>query len=153
MPARDFESNIGHLIHQVDLWMTREFDLRMQPLGLTRAQWGVLARLYFNNGVTQSELADELGFSKMALGGLLDRLEAKGQIERRAHPTDRRAKCVFALPKVESLLAEMEGIARAMTADAISVLSPKQQSELVKLLRLVRDDLVERGRGVAATAP
>jgi hypothetical protein len=37
-----------------------------------------------------------------------------------------------------------------MTADAISVLSPKQQGELVKLLRLVRDDLVERDRRVAA---
>lgn len=150
MPARDFESNIGHLIHQVDLWMNREFDRRMRPLGLTRAQWQVLARLFFSDGVTQSELADELGCSKMALVGVLDRLEAKGQIERRAHPTDRRAKCVFARPAVEGLLKEMERIARAMTADAVSVLSPAQQRELVKLLRLVRDDLVERDRRVAA---
>jgi MarR family transcriptional regulator, transcriptional regulator for hemolysin len=146
MPAQDFESNIGHLIHQVDLLMSREFDLRMKPLGLTRAQWQVLARLYFSNGITQSELSDELGCSRMALVGLLDRLEAKGEIERRAHPTDRRAKCVFALPKVEGLLVEMEQIARTMTADATSVLSPTQRDELAKLLRLLRDDLVERDR-------
>ena len=95
MKALDFRSNAGYLIHEADRLMSRQFDRRMRALGLTRAQWWVLAQLYFNDGVTQSELAQELGFSKAALGGLLDRLEAKGWLERRPHATDRRAKRLY----------------------------------------------------------
>src|SRR5438046_669126 len=89
----EFEDNAGYLIAEVNRLMSRDYDRRMRALGLTRAQWWVLAQLHFHDGVTQSVLSADLGFSKAALGGLLDRLEDKGWIERRPHPHDRRANC------------------------------------------------------------
>ncbi|MCC7411375.1 MAG: MarR family transcriptional regulator, partial [Gammaproteobacteria bacterium] len=64
MARKAFEHQVPYLIYEVERLMSREYDRRMRTLGLTRAQWWVLARLYFNDGVTQSELAEDLGFSK-----------------------------------------------------------------------------------------
>ena len=150
MARKAFEHQVPYLIYEVERLMSREYDRRMRTLGLTRAQWWVLARLYFNDGVTQSELAEDLGFSKAALGGLLDRLESNGWLERRAHPHDRRAKCVFRTSKVEALLGRMEGIALDMSADLLSGLLRGQREELRRLLVLLKANLEARERSSAA---
>lgn len=144
MKALDFRSNAGYLIHEADRLMSRQFDRRMRALGLTRAQWWVLAQLYFNDGVTQSELAQELGFSKAALGGLLDRLEAKGWLERRPHATDRRAKRLYRTRQVGTLLHRMRGVALEMTTDMLAGLDRGDRATLMRLLGLVIRNLEAR---------
>jgi len=57
---------------------------------MTRAQWAVLARLEYNEGLKQSELAEMLDLQPITLTRLVDRLCASGLIERRADPDDRR---------------------------------------------------------------
>lgn len=148
MDAGDFRDNAGYLIHEADRLLSRQFDRRMRALGLTRAQWWVLAQLYFNDGVTQSELAAELGFSKAALGGLLDRLESKGWLERRPHGSDRRAKCVHRTGQVGVLLGRMRRVALAMTSDMLAGLSQRERKELMRLLGVVVGNL-ETGEGEA----
>ena len=148
MKALDFRSNAGYLIHEADRLMSRQFDRRMRALDLTRAQWWVLAQLYFNDGVTQSELAQELGFSKAALGGLLDRLEAKGWLERRPHATDRRAKCLYRTRQVGTLLHRMRGVALEMTTDMLAGLDRGDRATLMRLLAVVIHSLeVREGTG------
>ena len=73
-------------MHDVARLMRVAYDRRARALGLTRSQWWVLNHLYFNEGITQSELADVLDVEKPTLGRLLDRLEAKGWVERRGRP-------------------------------------------------------------------
>lgn len=141
MPRDPFENTVAFLIQDVTRLLHREFDQRMKPLGLTRAQWWVISKLHFSNGVTQSELAADLGFSKAALGGLLDRLEAKGWIRRRTHPTDRRARLVFLTPKVDPLLDEIRRVANEMNADVQAGLDRTQSRELAGLLKLIRGNL------------
>jgi len=141
MPRDPFENSVAFLIQDVTRLLHREFDERMKPLGLTRAQWWVLSKLHFSNGVTQSELAADLGFSKAALGGLLDRLETNGWIRRRRHPEDRRARLVFLTDKVDPLLDEMRHVANAMNADLQAGLDRAQSRELALLLKRVRANL------------
>lgn len=149
MDAADFRNNAGYLIHEADRLLNREYDRRMRDLGLTRAQWWVLAQLYFNEGITQSDLAEVLGMSKAALGGLLDRLEANGWLERRAHRDDRRAKCLYRTRKIEALLARMRRVALKMTADMLAGLRREERAELQRLLRTVIGNLEtwDRARG------
>jgi len=64
------------------------FDLMVKPLGVTRAQWWVIAHLSRHDGMVQTQLAELLDTGKASLGALLDRLEATGFIERRPEPTD-----------------------------------------------------------------
>jgi len=145
MQNRSLQESIAYLIHDVTRDLNRAFDQRMAPLGLTRAQWWVLGALFFNDGQMQTELAQDLGFSKVALGGLLDRLEAKGWIERRSHPSDRRAKCIYRTAKVESLLTEMKGTAETMADDLVEGLSTKEHRQLVVMLLALKANLAKLG--------
>src|SRR5580658_5940787 len=88
--------------------MLRTFaDYKAAQFGITRAQWVVLARLDRFEGLKQSELAEMLDLQPISLTRLLDRLSDSGLIERRADPTDRRAKRLFltaaARPLIERL--------------------------------------------------
>jgi len=138
---KEFTQTPGYLIHEISRFLNREYDHRMSELGLTRAQWWVLAMLHFNNGVTQSELAAELGFGKAALGLLLDRLEKKGWLKRKPHAADRRAKCIFRTAKTKSLTTRMQIIAVEMNTDLVAGLSKKEQASLIRMLQTVRNNL------------
>lgn len=98
---------VGYLIGDVSRMIRTVYDRRVEPLGLTRAQWRVMTRLNRLESCTQTELAVELEIEKPTLGKLIERLEAKGWVERRADATDARSKRVFLTPAARPLLKEM----------------------------------------------
>lgn len=63
--------------------------------GTTRAQWSLLGRLRRKEGVSQAELAADMEVAPITLARLIDRTEAQGYIERRAHGRDRRINTLF----------------------------------------------------------
>lgn len=85
---------LGYLLHDVSRLRKTFVDKWLKPLGITRSQWWVLANLARHGGesMKQTDLANRLTVGKVALGGLLDRLEESGYIARRVDPEDRRAK-------------------------------------------------------------
>jgi MarR family transcriptional regulator for hemolysin len=87
----------GYLIHDVSRMRRTLFDLLMKPMGITRSQWSVLAWLSRdkNSGTSQVELARILDVGKVSIGGLIDRLEESGHVERRFDKGDRRVKRIF----------------------------------------------------------
>ncbi|WP_311268023.1 MarR family transcriptional regulator [Sphingobium sp. WCS2017Hpa-17] len=101
---------LGFLIHDVSRLRRTVIDKALKPLGITRSQWWVLSNLARNSSheMVQTELANVLDIGKVALGGLLDRLEASGYIERKADPADRRAKRVVMTRKGEEILVQMQ---------------------------------------------
>ena len=84
------EHYIGYTMTDVARLLRTVFERRVRSLGLTRAQWVTIARLHRRPGLSQSEVADLLEIEKATAGRLIDRMEAKGWIERRADPLDRR---------------------------------------------------------------
>jgi DNA-binding MarR family transcriptional regulator len=67
-----------------------EADKRARAHGMTRAQWTILLSLERQPGLLQKELAELLEVEPITVARLVDRLEARGMVERRADPTDRR---------------------------------------------------------------
>jgi len=63
------EESIGFLISDVSRLLRRNFDKRAQKIGLSRAQWQVLAWLKRNEGISQTQLADLLEMSPMTWCG------------------------------------------------------------------------------------
>lgn len=141
-PLEDDSRNFGILLHDVARLMRVAYDRRMKPLGLTRSQWWVLNRLYFNEGISQSELAALLDIEKPTLGRLLDRLEDKGWIQRMADATDRRTKRVHLTDKVEPTMKVMREHAAVTNEEAMSGLSVKERDLVIDVLQRVRGDLV-----------
>jgi DNA-binding MarR family transcriptional regulator len=94
---KDLNSGLrfGFLIHDVSRLRRIVVDRALKPLGITRSQWWVLAFLSRHDGMTQTSLANDLDLTKVAIGGLLDRMEASGFVERRSDPSDGRARRVY----------------------------------------------------------
>ena len=65
---------------------------------LTRNQTRLVSALLEHDGQTQTELAHALEIHKVSIGIYISELEAMGLVERRQHPTDRRAKCIYLTP-------------------------------------------------------
>ena len=135
------DRNIGFLLHDAARLMRVNYDRRMSELGLTRSQWWVLTHLYFNEGISQTELSGIMEVERATLGRLLDRLEDKGWVERRPDPSDRRLKRVFLTGEVEELLRTMRALAGDMRAEALAGLDPAQQEQLLAYLAQVKENL------------
>jgi len=103
----DWDLRLGYLIHDVSRLRRMMFDRALAPLGITRSQWWVLAFVSRRNGSPQTELANELDLGKVALGGLIDRLESSGFVMRQADPVDRRVKRVYLTKQALSFLKQV----------------------------------------------
>lgn len=83
------------VIHDLGTLLAAIYDRRT---GLTRNQTRIVIELLQNDGQTQTELANALSIHKVSAGIYVAELEALGLVERRTHPTDGRAKCIFLTP-------------------------------------------------------
>jgi DNA-binding MarR family transcriptional regulator len=135
------DRNFGFLVHDVARLMRVAYDRRARELGLTRSQWWVLNHLYFNEGITQSEFADILDIEKPTLGRLLDRLEDKGWLERRADPSDRRAKRVYLTGNVQGLMRTLRRLAADLRARALDGLDELERERLLEALCVAKGNL------------
>jgi DNA-binding MarR family transcriptional regulator len=136
------DRNFGFLLHDVARLMRTTYDRKMRQLGLTRSQWWVMTYLYFNEGISQTELSSILDIERATLGRLLDRLEAKGWLERRPHPNDRRIKRVYLTGEVELLMQTMRAMAADVRAQALAGVSAQEQEQLLGLLAKVKGNML-----------
>jgi MarR family transcriptional regulator, transcriptional regulator for hemolysin len=136
------DHNLGFLVHDVARLMRVAYDRRAKALGLTRSQWWVLNNLYFNEGITQSELADLLDVERPTLGRLLDRLEVKGWIARQADRHDRRAKRVYLTGEVQAVMRALRSIAAGLRNDALEGMDARAQRQLFDSLLLIKANLL-----------
>jgi DNA-binding MarR family transcriptional regulator len=83
------------------------FDAMLKPHDMTMSQGWVLVHLVRENGLRQSELADRLDVATVTTSKLIDRLEARGYVERRTDPEDRRSNRVYATPQATHLVKVM----------------------------------------------
>jgi DNA-binding MarR family transcriptional regulator len=142
MTAENRVENIGYLATDVARLMRNVFDVRVKGLGLTRSRWRVLAYLLRRDGMTQSELADELEISKASLGPLLDSLERQGWLRREEDERDRRAKRIYLTDRVQPILAEMNAVGAELHRQALAGLDPTARRQLAAALGHVKSNLV-----------
>jgi DNA-binding MarR family transcriptional regulator len=117
---------LGFLIHDASRLRRSAFDRCLKPLNVTRSQWWVLAYLSRKDGMTQTQLADELDLGKVAIGGLLDRLEKSGLVRREPDAIDRRINRVLLEPKSRQLIARMRKLDHELNERILTGMSDEQ---------------------------
>src|SRR3954470_3982627 len=117
------QPTLGFLLHDVARFLRKRFEQHARGLGLTRSQWQVLAFLAPNEGIHQGGLAEILEIEPITLVRILDKLESRGLIERRQHPTDRRIWQLYLRDAARPLIAEMKTIGEATRAEALAGLA------------------------------
>ena len=139
----DDEHYIGYTMTDVARLLRTVFERRVRDLGLTRAQWLVIARIHTRPGLSQSEVADLLEIEKASAGRLIDRMENKGWIERRADPQDRRVNRLHLTVEAEQLHGLIWPLAEATVDDALDDLSTSERRTLSRLMQRVKARLLE----------
>lgn len=123
-------------------------DRRARAQDMTRAQWLILFRLRGAPGMNQRELAILLEVEPISVGRLVDRLEARGLVERRADPSDRRVWRLHLTPAADPVLAEIDAARALFDAQATRGLTEEQRATVIAALTRMKANLQ-----ASATAP
>ena len=128
-PSRD---RLGFLMVTLTRQWRRFVEEQLAANGLTDATWTPLLHLRaWGDGVTQKELAERVGLDGSSLVRLLDILEGKGWVERRADPADRRSKRIFL---TEQGNTAVDSIRATMLEAELSLLQDLEDSEVEAML-------------------
>ena len=145
----DSSLRFGFLIHDVSRLRRIVVDRALKPLGLTRSQWGVLAFLSRRDGMTQTALAADLDLTKVAIGGLVDRMEAAGFVERRSDERDARARRVYLTRAGQRLVSTIRESVDAVEADILATVSEDELDAAALVLVKIKNRLLELAGGEA----
>ena len=96
------DESVGYMMKRVIMSITLAADRRLEPQGMTHAQWGPLFLLRSGRASTVAELARELQTDPGAMTRLLDRLECKNLCRRIRSTDDRRVVNIELTPAGEA---------------------------------------------------
>lgn len=128
-------------IGETSLAIRRAFDRKAATLGITRAQWRVLAHLDHQPGQKQVELADRMDIEPITLCRIVDKLEEGGLVERRRDPDDRRAWRLFLNESAAPLLTRLHSLADEFSGEVFGNLNPADIEKGKVLLAAIRSNL------------
>jgi MarR family transcriptional regulator for hemolysin len=141
VPKVAIERELAFNINDVARLLRTYADQRARDLGMTRAQWAVLARVERAEGLKQIELAETLDLQPITLTRLIDRLCDSGLIERRSDPDDRRAKRLYLTPAARPVLEGLARIGRDVMATVLAGLEPAAVDQLLAQLLVLKANL------------
>lgn len=140
----------GFLISRLGMVAQKQFGERLASLGLTIRMWGALNVLDAEGEITQHALCKCVGTDPSSMVSTIDELEAKGLVERRRNPHDRRAHALHVTDQGRKTLARGRLLARSAQDDLLAPLSREERDELHALL--LRLAIATRDIGKPATA-
>jgi MarR family transcriptional regulator for hemolysin len=139
--AKTEDMSFGYLLNDVTLLFRKHFDRRAVKFGLTRAQWRATKMLYHREGLRQTELAEWLEMEPIAVGRVIDRLQAAGFVERRADPRDRRAWRLYITERARVIVGDMELIARDLRKDATRGIGSDELGVALGVINRIKENL------------
>ena len=107
--------------------------------GLTGPQVTVMACLVRGGPLTLTELSRQLGMSHSTASGIVDRLQARGLVQRTPDAADRRRTRITVTEDVTRYVHELEEGPAARLAAALAGASPDQRRTIREGFRLLRE--------------
>ncbi|MGD9507445.1 MAG: MarR family winged helix-turn-helix transcriptional regulator [Geminicoccaceae bacterium] len=144
------EPTLGFLVHDVARLLRKRLEQRARAagIGLSRAQWQVLANIARSEGVHQAALAAILDIEPITLVRLLDRLEAMGLVERRLDQRDRRQRNLFLTERALPELGRIRELGAAVREEALAGLDEASRKRLLAELGCIKSNLQSALSGV-----
>lgn len=148
-----FDRDLLILLHDVARTMRTRFDQKARASNaMTRAQWIILSRLDRQPGMSQNELAAVCEVEPITVARLVDRLEARGMVERRADPHDRRIRRLHLLPAAKPVLEIILHAKDEMSERVTAGLDEKTRETLIDALLAIKENLANETTGPAFAA-
>jgi DNA-binding MarR family transcriptional regulator len=143
------DESVGYLMKRVLMSIAQAADKRLEPQGITHAQWGPLFMLRRRRASTVAELARELQSDPGAMTRLLDRLESKGFCRRERSTDDRRVVNVELTPEGEVAADKVPAELADVMNGHLAGFSKAEWTQLKSLLqRMLANSEAGAGRSV-----
>jgi DNA-binding MarR family transcriptional regulator len=128
---------LGYLLKHAHLALAEHTGPALAPYGVSGRELAVLDVLDDDEAPAQQQAATRLGVDRTTMVALVDDLEAKGLVERRPDPDDRRRNLVHLTPAGRR--ARDEGTTAVIAAEAafLAALTPTERDQLRAMLRRV----------------
>ncbi|KAA8890194.1 MarR family transcriptional regulator [Nocardia colli] len=125
----------GFLLGQLGSYTGGRFGELLAPLGISPRHFGMLRLLREHDGQTQQQLGETLGIHRNVMVGLVDELEKRQLVERRRHPTDRRAHAVYLLPAAHDVLTGAQEAVARLDGELFADIGAEDRATLLRLLQ------------------
>ena len=135
--ASYLESLIGYNARRAALAVIGVFLERMAVYGLRPVDFSILSLITHNPGITARQICHALGLLPPNMVGVLNGFEKRELIQRRPHPTDRRAQGLHLTEPGRALMAQAEQTALQLEQDVAHRLSAEEQRTLMGLLQKI----------------
>jgi len=131
----------GHLIRRLHQQSTQIFQAQVQAAGhdLTSVQFAALDAVAQQPGIDQAGLAATIGFDRATIGGVIDRLELKGLVQRVVSAEDRRARRLHLTPAGKRLLSAVRPVVESLQADILAPLTATERATFLTLAHKALD--------------
>lgn len=134
-PRIELDTLPGHHIRRLQQIAVAIFLQETEAQGLTPVQYAAMQTVANTPAFDQRTLASTVGFDTSTIGGVIDRLEARGLISRSASPTDRRVRLLTLTDAGRALL---QAITPAMLRAQERMLAPLAKKERAEFMRMLR---------------
>ena len=136
---------LGFHVRRLHKRMTRRFAEGVGDTGARPGAFTALAFISANPGVSQTELAREMGFDKATIVALIDSLERLGWAVRERASSDRRRHCLGLTRAGETALKRLLQTVNVVEAPVRAALSSAELRRLVELLDRANEALERAG--------
>jgi DNA-binding MarR family transcriptional regulator len=128
----------GFLLSKMGTIAQKRFSSRLEALELTPRMWGTLNMLEAAAPITQHGLCKHTGMDPSSMVATIDDLEKQGLVERRAHPSDRRAYALHVTDAGRETLSRGRDVVQEVQDELLAPLDDAEREQLRSLLlRLV----------------
>ena len=124
----------GHLFRRLHQLAVTRFTAEMDEAGLTPIQWAALVTTSQRPGLDQSTLSREIHIDTSTIAGVLNRLEARGLIQRRLSPEDRRLRLLYLTDEGAALLKQASAAVIDMQKWLVEPLTPDERAVFTQLM-------------------
>lgn len=143
MSAKPISNSLSYLIAQTCKSHRAAADKLLAQIGLHAGQEMILCRLWQQNGLTQTELADQLCVQAATVTKMVHRMVKAGLVERRRDPEDQRVSRVYLTERGQKLQKPVQEVWERLERSALGSLEAEEQRKLRHLLGQVHANLNE----------
>ena len=133
----DLDNLPGHHIRRLHQIAVAIFLQETDAHGLTPVQYGALQTVANAPGLDQRTLARTIGLDTSTIGGVVDRLEARGLLLRNASPDDRRVRLLTLTAAGRELLAATVPSMLRAQERMLDPLPKRERAEFLRMLRVL----------------
>jgi DNA-binding MarR family transcriptional regulator len=134
----DQTKRVAFALYDTARLLRKTIDQKVRGIGMSHAQWAILAAVARSDGPRQVDLASEMDLEPITVARMIDRLEAAGLVERRADPGDRRARRLYLKPDATPTLHSLKALGEEMMAEAMAGISKDDIDTAVGVLERMR---------------